>query len=280
MFKGGAIWTMYYEDGKEADEFRLLHVYYSNKRATNKKARTTKRRKPSTEPAPEMTPPRSRLSTFPTSPQLSPPASVVQSPTVTNDTDSAGILSSPMSMARSQSGSVSEFWPSEQPIVTPINDILPRSPSDQKTLFDDDEMSSLQSQSVVGTWLPSPFRRPAKSGLGVKMCSSPLQRTGEYGSRIVPKEEDGCLDYIPPPEDLRSIMTEPIMSYDDDDSFISGMGGLCGVMDDYQLPSGQSQAQDSLADLERKLDGDPFGEDFEVDYRNQMSLPDLESPQV
>lgn len=75
-------------------------------------------------------------------------------------------------------------------------------------------------------------------------------------------------------------MTEPIMSYDDDDSFISGMGGLCGVMDDYQLPSGQSQAQDSLADLERKLDGDPFGEDFEVDYRNQMSLPDLESPQV
>lgn len=33
---GGALWTMYGTDGKEDDEFRLLHVYYSAKRAVNK----------------------------------------------------------------------------------------------------------------------------------------------------------------------------------------------------------------------------------------------------
>jgi hypothetical protein len=34
--KGGALWTMYGNDGKEDLEFRLLHVYYSAKRALNK----------------------------------------------------------------------------------------------------------------------------------------------------------------------------------------------------------------------------------------------------
>lgn len=34
--KGGALWTMYGADGKEDVEFRLLHVYYSAKRAVNK----------------------------------------------------------------------------------------------------------------------------------------------------------------------------------------------------------------------------------------------------
>lgn len=34
--KGGALWTMFGADGKEDKEFRLLHVYYSAKRATNK----------------------------------------------------------------------------------------------------------------------------------------------------------------------------------------------------------------------------------------------------
>lgn len=35
-FKGGALWTMYDADGKENLEFRLLHVYYSAKRAINR----------------------------------------------------------------------------------------------------------------------------------------------------------------------------------------------------------------------------------------------------
>lgn len=35
--KGGALWTMYATDGKEDVEYRLLHVYYSAKRATNKR---------------------------------------------------------------------------------------------------------------------------------------------------------------------------------------------------------------------------------------------------
>lgn len=34
--KGGALWTMYDRDAKEDDEFRLLHVYFSEKRAANK----------------------------------------------------------------------------------------------------------------------------------------------------------------------------------------------------------------------------------------------------
>lgn len=34
--KGGALWTMYGRDGKEDLEFRLLHVYFSPKRAANK----------------------------------------------------------------------------------------------------------------------------------------------------------------------------------------------------------------------------------------------------
>lgn len=34
--KGGALWTMYAADGKENLEYRLLHVYFSAKRAVNK----------------------------------------------------------------------------------------------------------------------------------------------------------------------------------------------------------------------------------------------------
>ena len=34
--KGGALWTMYGRNGSEDFEFRLLHVYFSAKRATNK----------------------------------------------------------------------------------------------------------------------------------------------------------------------------------------------------------------------------------------------------
>jgi hypothetical protein len=34
--KGSSLWTMYNADGKEDEEFRLLHVYFSHKRAVNK----------------------------------------------------------------------------------------------------------------------------------------------------------------------------------------------------------------------------------------------------
>lgn len=34
--KGGALWTMYLDNGKEDLEYRLLHVYFSAKRAVNK----------------------------------------------------------------------------------------------------------------------------------------------------------------------------------------------------------------------------------------------------
>eukprot|EP00980_Cylindrotheca_fusiformis_P008912 scaffold1900_cov123-Cylindrotheca_fusiformis.AAC.38 len=50
--KGGALWTMYDLNGKENLQFRLLHVYFSTKRATNKSAASdpTQRRTPTSTP--------------------------------------------------------------------------------------------------------------------------------------------------------------------------------------------------------------------------------------
>lgn len=78
-FKGGALWTMYDANGKEDLEFRLLHVYFSAKRAINrqqstavsfKKPRVISRR---TVSAPASTISRDTLST-PPPPRLSPMA--------------------------------------------------------------------------------------------------------------------------------------------------------------------------------------------------------------
>lgn len=44
--KGGALWTMFGNDGKEDYMYRLLHVYYSTKRAGNRGAKPPKRSKP------------------------------------------------------------------------------------------------------------------------------------------------------------------------------------------------------------------------------------------
>jgi hypothetical protein len=43
--KGGALWTMYGTDGKEDHQFRLLHVYFSAKRAVNKGMNLSKEEK-------------------------------------------------------------------------------------------------------------------------------------------------------------------------------------------------------------------------------------------
>ena len=44
--KGGSLWTMHNRDGTESREFRLLHVYNSEKRASNKRAALSKEERP------------------------------------------------------------------------------------------------------------------------------------------------------------------------------------------------------------------------------------------
>ena len=73
--KGAALWTIFRSDGVEDLEFRLLHVYYSNKRAVNKgveeSPKGAKRMKP------YRTPPKTPRT------KMSPPPSRLQSPPMT-----------------------------------------------------------------------------------------------------------------------------------------------------------------------------------------------------
>lgn len=74
--KGGALWTAYDQYGREDLEFRLLHVYYSAKRAGKtghslstvnnpaKRARLSKPRRPSAPPQRPSTPPSSIIGSF------------------------------------------------------------------------------------------------------------------------------------------------------------------------------------------------------------------------
>jgi hypothetical protein len=93
--KGGALWTMYGADGKENIDYRLLHVYFSAKRAINKgmTASTPKRAKkyarkslPTSLPvSPFDRKQRTALSSLPSptvSPMLSPNISPMPSPNI------------------------------------------------------------------------------------------------------------------------------------------------------------------------------------------------------
>ncbi len=69
--KGGALWTVYDENGKEDLEYRLLHVYYSAKRAGNTRkpysiaySTPKKKRKASNHELVESTPPRVDTASF------------------------------------------------------------------------------------------------------------------------------------------------------------------------------------------------------------------------
>jgi hypothetical protein len=61
--KGGALWTMYAADGKENLDYRLLHVYFSAKRAVNKglKLKSAASNKASSNKRVKRSPPRSKL---------------------------------------------------------------------------------------------------------------------------------------------------------------------------------------------------------------------------
>jgi hypothetical protein len=63
--KGGALWTMYGPDGQEDVEFRLLHVYFSAKRAINKGVSSVRpvNNEPVPYPESESSPPKKRAAT-------------------------------------------------------------------------------------------------------------------------------------------------------------------------------------------------------------------------
>lgn len=64
--KGGALWTMYGPDGKENLEYRLLHVYFSAKRAVNKGVTVPPEKQLSSPTStPNQTPVRKRAKTTP-----------------------------------------------------------------------------------------------------------------------------------------------------------------------------------------------------------------------
>ena len=151
--RGGALWTMYAADGEEDVEYRLLHVYFSAKRAINKGmsggsnggvAESLDIRSP-----PRKRPPRHRSSTpqrssFPKrrqAVQQRHPSELCHSPAITTSSAASSLCNSPLSFDNlprlmfpdappmngsklsNHSNGVFPTWP-EQLIVTPINDIV------------------------------------------------------------------------------------------------------------------------------------------------------------
>lgn len=150
---GGALWTMYGTNGKEDLEFRLLHVYYSAKRAVNKGVVP-----PTSPPKAMRTPsPQRRIrgwqlsslkshqgATTPTSEAMTHPGQTHMSTTAAFS--SSGICHSPLSFDWSSVASPTASTPlhhrdnvdSANWLVTPVSDLFRRrgrpSPSSNTTL--------------------------------------------------------------------------------------------------------------------------------------------------
>lgn len=215
--KGGALWTMYGADGKEDVQYRLLHVYFSLKRATNKgmggfpdgsppqlsALRSPPRKRPRKKGS---TPPRRALPKRKMAPQQKHEQNeLYHSPAITTSSvASSSLCNSPLSFehfphlsfaeaptkgSRRRDGRNEAYpaWP-DQLIVTPINDIVevPHSkrshapPSAERHLLQQSYFTE-DSQGMAGGPMPSPFRAhintPAST---INVQESPLFRTGEY----------------------------------------------------------------------------------------------------
>jgi hypothetical protein len=212
--KGGALWTMYGADGKEDVEYRLLHVYFSAKRAINKGVSSNPENEPAHYPDGASSPPKKRAATKrdKSSPRRALPKEhqnqFMNSPAITTSSSSS-LYGSPLSFhvlppslslyastnttsspnKSSESSAIYPTWP-EQLIVTPINDILPRpqallqSPINHNYSSDDSSRAGVQS--------PSPFRRPIRTPAPIiNVAKSPLLRTGEY-TVTLPCDSDIC----------------------------------------------------------------------------------------
>jgi len=226
--KGGALWTMYGADGKEDTEYRLLHVYFSAKRAINKgmsgipdggtaedirsPPRKRQPRQRSTTPIRAGLPKRRHVEHPPQH-----PPELYHSPAITTSSvTSSSLCNSPLSFdnlphlsfpdAPATNGSeVYPSWP-EQLIVTPtINDIVEiqqkapyqapaaSHPSHHHHHHHQGYYSEDNHGSMEGAPTPSPFRRPITTPAStINVQKSPLLRTGEYYSIDMPhsSEED------------------------------------------------------------------------------------------
>lgn len=245
--KGGSVWTIYDANGKEDIEFRLLHVYYSMKRASNrggpKKGRKRAKRSPKSSPA--CSPARSYA-----------PPPMFHSPT--NTTASSSTISS-VNSPMSPRGSVdlAGFWPSveRQSFISPINDMgsyhsFPRSPSSD-ALSMSHESESLQGPAT------SPFRRTINvDALGTTV--SPLHRTSAGFCMM---------------DDYSDLWNSPILSYDDDEeeedyySFASQIENDAESAVRDRIIHAATEDRPSLfnqmTDWARKLANDPLADNFE-----------------
>ena len=210
--KGGALWTMYGADGKEDVEYRLLHVYFSAKRAHNMGAGEApvgsppilselgvpSRKRPSTA-LPRRSLPKRRLVLLPdeemiyqspeiknssvTSPEM------CHSPTAFENLPLHSMFEIPEKGSRQSDSSNSEvvcpLWV-EQLIVTPINDIVERHksrsplrppPFDRQILYQE-YLSEDNNCMVEGPSPPRGHNNAPVSTINVTM--SPVFRTGEY----------------------------------------------------------------------------------------------------
>lgn len=201
--KGGALWTMYGADGKEDVEFRLLHVYFSAKRAINKGMSSIAENEPIYYPKSTPSQPLDRVASkrLRASPQRAQPQphqnQFLHSPAITTSSaNSTSLSGSPLSFDvlppcaspnysentgenSNSSSTIYPTWP-EQLIVTPINDLLPRHPH-SPVQRQANHADSSEESSYAGRLTPSPFRLPIRTPPStINVTNSPLLRTGEY----------------------------------------------------------------------------------------------------
>jgi len=113
--KGGALWTMYGADGKENLEYRLLHVYFSAKRAVNKGIKIKSEQSTPTKRA-KRTPPR----VFPPKPQQMPQEMPLQMPQQMPQEMPQLMSPRPMSPARDCNSPLSFEITPPSPTISPI----------------------------------------------------------------------------------------------------------------------------------------------------------------
>jgi hypothetical protein len=218
--KGGALWTMYNAEGKEDDEFRLLHVYYSVKRASNRegdKKKGRKRAKRSPKSSPQSSPMR-----FGSPSMFHSPNTIASSSTMSSSMFERSPMVSPQG-----SVDLTNFWPrgdirNQSYISSTINDMGNRSlgsRSFKSGISDDLSMSphgsyasGHTSVSMPAPAMASPFRRPIHTD-ALSSTVSPLQRTGNHG----PVPSAGAPAAMPQ-QDYSDLWNEPILSYDEDDN--------------------------------------------------------------
>lgn len=217
---GGALWTMYGADGQEDKEFRLLHVYFSAKRAVNTEKGEQRMENllddESSDVVAAAAPPKKRAATkrLQSAPRRAVPKpqeeqQILQSSPAmsTSFPNSRSYCSSPMNFSaanqttitsvtdnsNSSGSTVFGTWP-EELLMTPIHDPSPQPqhelhrhrPRQHLRHADDSFDESLG----PAEWSPrSPFRRrPIHSYYSpmIRVQNSPLWRTGEEAAVAFP----------------------------------------------------------------------------------------------